>query len=68
MDLKSPTIKRVDMLEAKIDELLRCVSADRLFICPSSGFGRRNPDLAIGKTKAMLQAVREVNQHARGQR
>lgn len=61
IDVKSPTTETVAALHVKIAELLRYVPAERLLICPSCGFGRRNPELAIAKTQAMVQAVTEWN-------
>lgn len=57
IDVKSPVIETVAEIQAKITELLRYVPADRLLICPSCGFGRRNPELAMAKTQAMVQAA-----------
>ncbi|MEZ4737679.1 MAG: hypothetical protein R3E79_62180 [Caldilineaceae bacterium] len=62
IDVKSPVIEPVATVEAKIQELLRYVPAERLLICPSCGLGRRDTELAIGKASVMVQAVANVNQ------
>lgn len=61
IDVKSPEIETVQEIEAKILELLNYVPPERLLICPSCGFGRRNPALAINKSRAMVQAVDAIN-------
>lgn len=61
VDVKSPVVATPAKIEAKIEQLLDHVPADRLIICPSCGFGRRNTKLAIDKSNAMTQAVRNIN-------
>lgn len=57
IDVKSPRVESIEEIHDKIRELLRFVSVERLLICPSCGFGRRNTEMAIDKTKAMVQAA-----------
>ena len=57
VDVKSPAVQPVDDLVTKITELLQFVPAERLLICPSCGFGRRDTGMATTKTTAMVQAV-----------
>jgi 5-methyltetrahydropteroyltriglutamate--homocysteine methyltransferase len=61
IDVKSPEVETVKEIEAKIAELLNYVPQNRLLICPSCGFGRRNPHLASSKSRAMVQAVHSIN-------
>jgi methionine synthase II (cobalamin-independent) len=61
VDVKSPDLETVSEIQYKIYSLLEYVPASRLLICPSCGLGRRTPELAIGKTRTMVQAVRAVN-------
>lgn len=57
IDVKSPRFETVAEVQAKIKELLRFVPAERLLICPSCGFGRRNTEMAIAKTTVMVEAA-----------
>jgi len=41
-------------------ELSGYLPAERLLICPSCGFGRRDLHIAIGKTKAMVSASKTI--------
>jgi 5-methyltetrahydropteroyltriglutamate--homocysteine methyltransferase len=61
VDVKSPVVESPDELAEQIEQLLACVPADRLLICPSCGFGRRNVEMALQKSAAMVQAVAMVN-------
>ena len=61
VDVKSPTIQSTAELVAHIEELLHYVPAERLLVCPSCGFGRRQVALAVEKTKAMVEAVQVAN-------
>jgi len=60
VDVKSPAIESVDTLRTKIQDLLAHVPAERLLICPSCGFGRRDVPMAFAKTKNMVEAVRQM--------
>lgn len=61
VDVKSPVVESTAELEAKIEQLLNYVPDDRLLICPSCGFGRRNTALAIDKSSVMVRAVHHMN-------
>lgn len=61
VDVKSPQVETLQEIETKILELLNYVPPERLLICPSCGFGRRNPALAINKSRMMVQAVDAIN-------
>ena len=61
VDVKSPAVEPLSDLKAKITGLMRFVPAERLLICPSCGFGRRNTEVAINKVKAMVEAVQSVS-------
>jgi 5-methyltetrahydropteroyltriglutamate--homocysteine methyltransferase len=60
IDVKSPRIKTETEIQEKIRELLNYLPAERLLICPSCGFGRRDLHIAIGKTKAMVSASQTI--------
>ena len=64
VDVKSPAVEPMDDLRTKITELMRFVPAERLLICPSCGFGRRNTEVAIRKVTAMVEVVQSVNADA----
>lgn len=59
IDVKSSRVESVAEIQSKIAELLHFVPAERLLICPSCGFGRRNTELAIAKTTVMVQAAHQ---------
>lgn len=67
VDVKSPVVESQEELAAKIVELLRYLPPERLLISPSCGFGRRNEELAIQKSKAMVAAVTMINQRGQSQ-
>ena len=64
VDVKSPTVESPEEIVEKIRELLPYVPANRLLICPSCGFGRRNVEMALQKTASMVKAVAMVNASA----
>jgi ribosomal protein S18 acetylase RimI-like enzyme len=45
------------------EDLLRLLPAERLWLCPSCGLGRRTVPLAMAKVGAMVHAARLVNGH-----
>ncbi len=59
IDVKSPTLETVPQIQNRINELIRFIPAERLLICPSCGFGRREVNLAVAKTTLMVQASNE---------
>lgn len=61
VDVKSPRIQSPSEIAKKIETLSRIIPEDRLLICPSCGFGRRDTTLAIAKSQAMTAAVARVN-------
>lgn len=61
VDVKSPRVATSPEIAEQIAQLLDYVPQERLLICPSCGFGRRNTELAVNKSNAMTQAVRHVN-------
>jgi 5-methyltetrahydropteroyltriglutamate--homocysteine methyltransferase len=61
VDVKSPVVESPEEIVKKIRELLRYVPENRLLICPSCGFGRRNVEMALQKTTSMVLAVAKVN-------
>lgn len=61
IDVKSPTVESPAKIEEKIEQLQQYISPERLLICPSCGFGRRDTELAIRKSRAMTQAVDNMN-------
>jgi 5-methyltetrahydropteroyltriglutamate--homocysteine methyltransferase len=61
VDVKSPIVESPEELIEKIEELLVYVPANRLLICPSCGFGRRNEKMALRKTASMVRAVAIAN-------
>ncbi len=60
VDVKAARIETPAEIREKAEELLRSVPAERLLLCPSCGFGRRDGDLAIGKATAMVQAAQAI--------
>ena len=61
VDVKSPVVESPEEIVEKIDQLLAYVPANRLLICPSCGFGRRNEEMALQKTASMVKAVALAN-------
>jgi len=57
VDVKDPQIETPTEIREKAEELLHHVAAERLLLCPSCGFGRRDVGTAIGKTTALVQAA-----------
>jgi 5-methyltetrahydropteroyltriglutamate--homocysteine methyltransferase len=60
VDVKEPRIETAAEIRQKAEELLRYVPMERLLLCPSCGFGRRNVGMAISKTTAMVEAARST--------
>jgi 5-methyltetrahydropteroyltriglutamate--homocysteine methyltransferase len=61
VDVKSPVVESPKEIIEKIEQLLVYVPANRLLICPSCGFGRRNVEMALQKTTSMVKAVAMAN-------
>ncbi len=57
VDVKSP-VETTDAITDHIEELLRLVEPERLWIAPSCGFGRRTTEIAIGKLSRMVEAAK----------
>lgn len=62
IDVKSPRVETDEEIQTKIQELLHYVPIDRLLICPSCGFGRRDTTMAIEKTTVMVKATRQFSE------
>ncbi len=60
VDVKNPQIETAAEIREKAEALLRHVPAERLLLCPSCGFGRRDVPMAIGKVIAMVQAAQRI--------
>jgi 5-methyltetrahydropteroyltriglutamate--homocysteine methyltransferase len=61
VDVKSSVVESPAEIVEKVEQLVTYVPANRLLICPSCGFGRRNVEMALQKTSAMVKAVAMVN-------
>ena len=53
VDIKAP-VETNAQIEERIREVLKYVAADRLWIAPSCGLGRRTTDIALGKVSRMV--------------
>ena len=56
VDVKAP-VETNTQIEERIYEMLRFVEAERLWIAPSCGLGRRTTDIALGKLSRMVEAA-----------
>jgi methionine synthase II (cobalamin-independent) len=57
VDVKDPRVQTEAELCNLAEDLLTVVSAARLLLCPSCGFGRRTVELATAKVTAMVAAA-----------
>ena len=57
VDVKAP-VETSSQIEERIQEVLKYVDAERLWIAPSCGLGRRTTDIAVGKVSRMVEAAK----------
>ena len=57
VDVKAP-VETNTQIEERIREVLKYVEADRLWIAPSCGLGRRTTDIAMGKVSRMVEVAK----------
>ena len=57
VDVKAP-VETNAQIEERIREVLKYIAADRLWIAPSCGLGRRTTDIALGKVSRMVAVAK----------
>jgi 5-methyltetrahydropteroyltriglutamate--homocysteine methyltransferase len=57
VDVKAP-VESADYIAERMRDVLRSVEAERLWIAPSCGLGRRTTDVAVGKLSHMVEAAK----------